>query len=176
MCVRMNPIFRCVLLGFLVLPLSSVPVAAESITIGDFFYDTDPFFGPSFGISNVSDTTLGGAGGAFTDLTLNLFKGSELIATTDFGTLEAGSSIDSLFLDLSSLVFDSARLALTFSQPGQVSVDPLASIVFDGFFPSFTGTGHLDAFIQFTPVPEPGTLLLVSAGLAVLARQKRWSR
>jgi hypothetical protein len=149
------------------------PADAAPLTIGDFFYDTDPFFGPLFGVSNVSDTTLGDGGGTFTDLVLGLYAGDDLVFTSDLGPLDAGASLDTLAQDLSLFSFDSARLAVTFSLPGTVAVEPLASIVFEGAFPSFTGTGHLDSFIQYSPqqsVPEPGTLLLTTVGLAAVGR------
>jgi hypothetical protein len=160
--------------------LIATPASAATLTIGDFFYDTDPFFGPVFSVSNVSDATLGDGGGAFTGLSLSLFDGGALVLTTDLGPLAAGESIDTLAQDLSLLTFDSATLLAGFSLAGAVSVDPIASIVFSGAFPSFTGTDHIDSFIRFTPpdpgVPEPATLLLTIAGGAALAAARRRSR
>jgi hypothetical protein len=62
---------------------------------------------------------------------------------------------------------------VTFALAGAVTVDPLTTIVFEGEFPSFTGTAHLDSFIQYTPqqsVTEPGTLLLTAVGLGAVMR------
>ena len=158
--------------------LITASAAAEPLTIGDFFYDTDSMFGPAFGVANLSDTTLGDGGGTFTDLTLDLLAGEDLLYSTDLGPLTAGRSLET-FEDLSVFAFDSARLAVTFSLPGAVGVAPLTSIVFEGSFPSFTGTGHLDSFIQFTPqqsVPEPGTVWQTVVGFGTVLRFRRRRR
>jgi hypothetical protein len=158
--------------------LTATPASAAPLTIGDFFYDTDPFFGPVFSVSNFSDATLDDGGGTFTALTLNLFDGDALVLATELGPLDPGGSIDTLVQDLSLLTFDSATLVAAFSLAGTVSVDPIAAIVFSGAFPSFTGTEHLDSFIHFTPpdsaVPEPATLILaIAAGVALAAVRGR---
>ena len=175
MSVGMKRILVCSLAACVAVLVFNTAAAAASLTIGDFFYDTDPIFGPLFGISNVSDTTLGDGGGNFTNLTLDLYSGTDLVFSSDLEPVSPGSSVDTLDLDLSAITFDSAQLAVTFSLPGLVSVAPLASIVFEGSFPFFTGTDHLDSFIQFTPqesVPEPGTLLLTTIGLATLFHRR----
>ena len=156
----------------------SAPAAAAPVTIGDFFYDTDPFFGPMFSVSNFSDATLDEAG-TFTSLTLSLFAGSDLVLSTELGPLAAGGSVDTLAQDLSLFAFDTATLVAVFSLPGDVAVDALAGITFEGSFPFFLGTEHLDSFIRFSPpmdVPEPSTLLHFAGAAVALAIVTRTAR
>jgi hypothetical protein len=163
--------------------------SASATPIGRFVFDvTDPLFnGPKFTIENSSDAV--GLTGSFTDIILHLYIDGatptpvmDFDYTVDFGidTIDAGLGVNTSFLALEQLpFFNAASIELAFSQPGSLFVAPITGI----FFTQDPDTGEfagptIERVIDFTPVPEPGTLILTAGGLAafVLERRRRGAR
>jgi len=173
---------RTLFAAAIVLLVSPRPAAADSLTIGEFLYDTDAVLGPVFTVENFSDAAITG-GGSFTDIVLRLYSGATDLQDISLDSLDAGLTLDTSFYDLSQVSFDSAVLALTFSLPGAIDVAPLISLKFDVDAtdpdnPFFFGNSA-NAFISFTPaqsVPEPSTLLLTACGVAVVVRRRASGR
>ena len=162
---------------------------AAPIPIGQVFIANDLFagLGPVFTVENDSDVSSACDPadpsvcfhGDFTDVSASLSGATDagpFSTTFSFvsgaDTIAPGGSIDSSALDLSDplLVLTSAIFSLTFSGAGLVAVEP-----FTDFTDGSTQTIYFTPATE-TPVPEPGTLLMVSMGLiAVLgsARRKR---
>lgn len=126
------------------------------------------------------------SGNADTDLITTFGRGFAGINTTNvhnlagihptgFGTLFdlsdllADPLVTSLVVDLSAIAF--VRLV---DVPGDGSFfDSLGNPILDAWVTAGTGGLDLDAIAALHVVPEPGTALLVSIGVALLARRRR---
>ncbi|HXH06872.1 MAG TPA: PEP-CTERM sorting domain-containing protein [Vicinamibacterales bacterium] len=146
--------------------LAATPGSARAlpITIGAFSFADDLFFGSVFQVDNTSQlvaSELGTAGGVtFTAVTVTV-ETDGVIVPIALGDISPGSSAQTSF-DFSTLTILSATLTLglTPSLALPVVVAPLAAPVDGDTTP-------------ITVVPEPGTLLLLSGGVAALGLGRR---
>jgi hypothetical protein len=166
------------------------PASAETITfsIGEFLWD-DPFgFGPELQILNFASSPQFSSGeipstfsgGSFADVVLTTVLAADASpATTEVGELTAGSTFLGLFDPLAS-----ASLSFTFLYAlADATLSQTYSLTLLQPELDVSGGRHASQLINFslatepTPVPEPGSLLLVSVGLLVAAaRRRRTSR
>ena len=155
---------------------------ASATPIGWFFYDfVDPVFAtPSFSVQNLSDALPLGAD--FTSVTVHLeASGSEVasfllpdVSHIDPFNTESTANLFPLS-DYYQYNFDSASLTFAFAIPGTINFEQLrvSGIIID---PDFQGPQSLSAPIEFTPVPEPATLILASVGLGVAFARRRFNK
>ncbi|MCU1385576.1 MAG: hypothetical protein JWL71_4273, partial [Acidobacteria bacterium] len=121
----MNRIAMCT--GALALALIVVSASPATATpIGRFSFDLDEVFGPFFSVENTSDSPLSlvPPGAPFRDVVIHLFSGGlggtelQAIPLNPFDPTDTdvfvGQSRDSLFSDLTAILFDAATLSFGF--------------------------------------------------------------
>jgi len=161
-------LFVAALFGF------ATRASATTITIGTFSYDPAFLFGPAFFVFNTSQLT---TPGTFEDTTVEMLDGATSTPLpTALGTIIAGASADTSVDDLSLLgFFSSARVTFKFTPTSSPSTQLTAIATMTGF--TSLESSPADVFITVdlptdtTPVPEPGSMLLVGSGVVFLARR-----
>jgi len=194
---------RRLLLPILTALVVSAGVRAEAATIGLFNYDlfAGPEFSilntsDSAGTGGVDLT------GTLSDVTLTLYSGGAVdssgafsfaseIASLTFSTIDSSGSLTPLIAPLGFTTlactdsptcgtgydalpaFDSAVLTAAFSLPGTLSIAPLLGLTVASDDPFYSPFVAIEFTPAETPVPEPGTLVLVAIGCAACLRRRR---
>jgi hypothetical protein len=144
---------------------------ADAAPIGTFAWDScGPDFVQCFRVENFSDLFFP-EGLTFADITLTFTTTSGALTDTSIGSLMAGESGNTLTDPFAGISV--ASLSFTVGLPGTLTL--LDS-------ETFQPIAGLESFQQFatidftqpdqTPVPEPGTLFLVTTGIVALGRQR----
>ena len=168
--------WRC--LGFAVFVCLSAS-RADAVPIGVFSWAGDDLFGPLFTVENFSDDagqSLGLPGGAFSDVFVDLVFGD--------GTAPLSLMLASI-VEPGDETIDPGEIAQNFALPTSFDIGSAAlrlALPFEGTIGLIDAGGtpiesltqaNSAALIDFTPVPEPSTLLLVGVGLASARLMRR---